>query len=308
MRKSKIAILACITAGLCILVGVQSARATPTWLPPDTELAGYKIIWNNQISVESLAGDGQNVTCYTQIWYKNGTNTTNPSIIGTSMLDKGGNYFERPIDYDSLGTFQKLGLQDATGLNATQLAGVNTIWDLMVAVLIHGEGENVNISQPAIPGVNRALMMEAQGQQYFNYAILATQGSYVMVAFNLDWEDDWTTWILAENNTQAVLTAFQAIVYWYWIKLAVVVTVLGWLTSNLNLSEAPVASPDPSSSGIYTSGNTDIDEMKSFITAWGSQVMTFIPGYEVAIIAAVSAATAGAVALKIKRSRKRDKK
>nr|MDO8110304.1 hypothetical protein [Candidatus Sigynarchaeota archaeon] len=153
MISKKIVASSGILAMLLLLVGTQgisaAAAGLPSYLRPNTTINGYQLVWYNNITVRVYENRVLNVTCWTTIWFKP-ANITNASIIAASLVNRGGNILNKPLDFTQ---------NDSKTLNATAalhalypamtnetINGITNVWDLMFAILALDNNTSYNLT------------------------------------------------------------------------------------------------------------------------------------------------------------------
>jgi hypothetical protein len=306
MKYNKIVAVSIITVGLLFLASIQgifnAAAVKPDWLPANVSINGYSEVYSDNISVNSFRSNSSqsNVTCYLQLWSKNSTNNQS-NLIGSAMLDKGGKLFSQAINLTNVTGFRLLIIKGLTGLNDTELAAIDTVWKLMVAIL---KGQSsLNVTEPTISNVDRAVQIESNSS-FFNYIILSTKGDYTIIVFNFDASQQWVDWISTANKTE-ITSRFKVVVFGFYGMLSIFLSVVTLLVADSSIfSSNPTATP--MSGSISPSAGVTMTELQAFIQSWGDVLESTgkLPGYEIAILMVATALGAGIVARKIKRSRK----
>jgi len=300
-----------ILVGLIVVGGIHAAMAAPDWLPEGIEIAGYTLVWDNEVTVNSFQSNdsNDNITCYTQLWLKEGDNSTNASLIGASMLSRGGEFFNTQINLSSIPSWKLQILKLMSGLSESELLSITTIWELMVAIVKAQASSNNSVSEPTIGNVDHALLIEFPEELYFNYVLLATKEDRVIVTFNFDAEQDWIDWIYGNNTQNLILTRYQLVVWGFWQILAVFITIITWLSQSGDLNTSSVESAihdDGGTKSISTCDYASTSEMITFVDEWGKVVSKkpLIAGYDISLMVAAIAFTAIAV-INIKRKKPR---
>lgn len=290
--RKTIAVSAIIAALFLVSAIRGSAAALPSWMPAQDQLAGYKLVWDNTISVKWFVNQNVNgnVTCSSQVWLKNGTSgLVDANVIGASMIDKGGNVFAKPVDLskNDLGTIAAKALLSGAGLNESQIASIQTVWDIVVEILRIHQGTTYTLTEPAIPNVDHAVMLGFSAGTDFKYALFCTRQDHCMVVYSFNASQDWITWLNSMGTSSLILAKMQVITWAFWLILATYVTVIVQLANFLGVSDAPAtlgesSSPAPSpamvvapSSAIQATAYTPTTDLMAFASAWGALFPNF---------------------------------
>jgi hypothetical protein len=299
--KKTIAVSA-IIAALFLVSGIRGcAAAVPSWLPSSTQLAGYTMVWNNSISVQWITDKDSNgnVTCSSQVWLKNGTSgIANANVIGASMIDKGGDVLNKGVDLskNDIGTIAAKVLLTGAGLNQSQIEGIRNVWDIVVEILRVNQGTSYNLTEPVVPNVDNAVMLEFAPSNNFTYVLFCTRQDHCMVVYSFNASQDWIDWLNATGTGGLILARMQVITWAFWIILATYVAVIVGLANFLGVSDAPAAvaeSAVPASSAssaihasaIHTSAFTPTSDLTAFAAAWGALFPNF-PWWIVIVVVA----------------------
>jgi len=182
------AMLICIMV-LSITSNVQAA-AVPEWVPTEKDISGYHLLFSNATSVENfICSDGENMTIFSQLWYKNDTSGNTTAFIAQGFLDMGKDYFG-----ESFSTTEKLILE------AAGFSNVNTKWDLFVKVMnLTGIATEIKID-----GWDRCIEWNLTGT-WFQYMIFGTIGTRVIISFALEINQNYW-WGLTEQDLGEILT------------------------------------------------------------------------------------------------------
>ena len=310
--KKKVAVSA-IMAALFLVCAIRgSAAALPSWMPSEDELAGYTLVWDNTISVKWFTGTNSsgNVTCSSQVWLKNGTSgLTDANVLGASMIDKGGNVLSKGVDLskNDIGTIAARALLSGAGLNQSQIDGIKDVWDICVEILRVNQGTTFILSEPSVPNVDHAVLLEFSAAGDYKYVLFCTRQDHCMVVYSFNASQDWINWLSTTGTGNLILAKMQVIVWAFWLVLATYVGVIVGLADFLGVSDAPAvvagsavpAAPTSSAistSGIHTAAFTPISDLTAFASAWGALfpdfpwwiVIVVVVGAVVGIIVIVS--------------------
>jgi hypothetical protein len=172
-----------------ITANVQAAEV-PEWLPEDTDISGYHLMFSNETSVENfVCSEGENMTIFSQLWYKNDTAGNTTAFIAQGFLDMGKDYFG-----ESFSASEKI------MLSAMGFPNVNTKWDFFVRVMnMTGIAKEITIE-----GWDRVIEWNLTGT-WFEYMIFGTMGSKVIISFALQIDQNYW-WGLTQEDLGAVLT------------------------------------------------------------------------------------------------------
>ncbi len=296
MKQTKKTIaVGAIIAALFLVCAIRGASAAaPTWMPSNTQLAGYTMVWDNTISVQWITDKdvNGNVTCSSQVWLKNGTSgMADANVIGASMIDKGGDVLNKGIDLskNDIGTIAARAILSGAGLNQSQIDGIKNVWDICVEILRVHQGSTYNLTEPVVPNVDNAVMLEFAPSNNFTYVLFTTRQDHCMVVYSFDASQDWIDWLNATGTGSLILARMQAITWAFWVILAAYVTVIVGLANFLGVSDAPAAvaesalpaTPALSASSavhvnaIGTSAFTQSTDLTAFAAAWGALFPNF---------------------------------
>ncbi|MBN2154373.1 MAG: hypothetical protein JW839_23155 [Candidatus Lokiarchaeota archaeon] len=319
-HKKTVAVCA-IMAGLFLVCAIKgSAAALPSWMPAESELAGYTLVWDNTLSVQWFIDEDSNgnVTCSSQVWLKNGTSgLVDANVIGASMIDKGGDVLSKGVDLSKgdIGTQAARGLLSAAGLNTTQIDAIRSVWDIVVEVLRVNQGSSYVLTEPSVPNVDNAVMLEFSAAGDYQYVLFCTRQDHCMVVYSFNASQDWIDWLNATGTGSLILAKMQLVTWGFWVVLAAYVAVIVSLANFLGVSGAPAvvaesatpalpAAPVASSGGIHASAFTPTSDMTAFASAWGALFPDF-PWWIVIVVAV--GAVAGIVIIVAVVRRRRNK-
>lgn len=303
-----------IIAGLLLLFAIRGSTAVlPSWLPSNTQLAGYSQVWNNTVSVSwytdrDVSG---NVTCYTQVWLKNGSSgLVDANVIGASMIDKGGNILNIGIDLtqNTPGAILAKTLLADVGVNQTQMSNIKSVWQVIVAVLVANQGTTYVITQPTIANMDHVITLNFPSATDYKYVLFGTRKDHCLVLYSFNVSQDWITWLSTSGHESQILSRMQLVTWSFWIHIAKFVGALVQIASWLGLTSSSSAdanftneAPLPASIGI--SAYTPTSELESFAIAWGAMFPNAIPGYDIWIIVLACSAAFSILILKTRRHR-----
>ncbi|MEX2682473.1 MAG: hypothetical protein Q6373_012800 [Candidatus Sigynarchaeota archaeon] len=315
--KKTIAVSAILAALFLVCAIRGSAAALPSWMPAQDKLAGYTLVWDNTISVQWYTDTTNgNVTCSSQVWLKNGTaGLVDANVIGASMIDKGGNVLSKAVDLskNDIGTIAARGLLTSAGLNESQIDGIKDVWDIVVAVLRVHQGSTYVLSEPEVPNVDHAVMLEFSAAADYKYVLFCTRQDHCMVVYSFNVSQDWINLLNATGTGNLILAKMQVIVWAFWLILATYVTVIVNLANFLGVSDAPTAVVEPASlaasgspvspsSSIHVTAFTPATELIAFASAWGALFPNF--PWLLVIVVAVGAVVGVVIIVSVVRRRR----
>ncbi len=289
--KKTIAVSAIIVALFLVSAIRGCAAVTPAWMPSTTELAGYTLKWDNTISVAWYTDTSSgNTTCSSQVWLKNGTlGIADANVIGASMINKGGDALAKAVDLskNDIGTVAAKAILSGAGLNASQISSITNVWDIVVEVLRAHQGSSYTLTEPAVPNVDHAVMIQFPTSTDFQYVLFCTRQDHCIVVYSFNASQNWIDWLNATGTESLILAKMQVITWAFWAILAAYVTVIVQLANFLGVSDAPAVvaeSAVPASSAlpatsalpvahvnaIHTSAFTPSSDMTAFASAWGA--------------------------------------
>ncbi len=188
-RKMMLGTLVSLIMILSISANVQAATI-PDWVPDGKDISGYNLMYSNATSVENfICTSGENMTIYSQLWYKNNTSGNTTAFIAQGFLDLGKDYFG-----------ESFSAQDKAMLALMGFKNVNTRWDFFVQVMnMTGISKEIKIE-----GWDRAIEWNLTGT-WFQYMIFGTIGGKVIISFALEVDQDYW-WGLTTEDLGWVLT------------------------------------------------------------------------------------------------------
>lgn len=296
-----------------LLSGIQgsfaAAAALPTYLRPNQTINGYNLVWWNNITVRVYDNRILNVTCWTTIWFKP-ANQTNASIIAASLVNRGGNILNKPLDFTAtdnktVNATNALRALYPTMTNET-INSITNVWDLVIAIIaLQNNTLGYNITLPSIASVDHAALFNFTGRPYFRHALFASKSAFMLLALDYDignWTiDDWTNSTAIEY---AIMAHLQVDIWFFWKILGTALTWLGLVSDWLSSSVA-VASSAPASSGkIASTVVAPLSDLEQFASGWAQLVTSGIPGYDPVVMIAIAAISVGLVAFKVKKARR----
>ena len=169
MNKMMVGTLLICVMMFSIAANVQAAEV-PEWVPKEKDISGYQLMFSNATSVENfICSDGENMTVFSQLWYKNNTASNTTVFIAQGFLDMGKDYFGESFSASEKITLSRMGF-----------SGVNTRWDFFVAVMnMTGIAQEIEID-----GWDRCIEWNLTGT-WFQYMIFGTIGTKVVISFAL---------------------------------------------------------------------------------------------------------------------------
>jgi hypothetical protein len=172
-----------------ISANVQAAKV-PDWIPDEKDISGYNLMFSNATSVENfVCQDAENMTIYSQLWYKNNSAGNTTAFIAQGFIDMGKDYFG-----------ESFSAQEKLMLSAMGFRNVNTKWDFFVQVMnMTGIANEIKIE-----GWDRAIEYNLTGS-WFQYMIFGTIGSKVVISFALEIDQDYW-WGLSQEDLGLILT------------------------------------------------------------------------------------------------------
>jgi len=315
MKQSKktIAVSAIIAALFLVCAIRGSAAVVPSWLPSGTQLGGYSLVWDDTISVSWYTDQDSNgnVTCYSQVWLKNGTSgLVDANVIGASMVDKGGNKLNSNIDLskNTVGTNLAKALLVDAGLSQSQIDGIKNIFDVIVEILRANQGTAYTLTEPAISNVDNAVMLHFNAAGDYQYVLFCTRQDHCLAVYSFNASQNWIDWLNATGTGSLILARMQVITWGFWLVLGTVVNAIANIASWLGVSDAPTvpaapADTEPSVTEIMTSAYTPTSDLNAFASSWGALFPNAVPGYEAWIVVAVAGASFGLLAVKARKQR-----
>lgn len=156
-----------------------AAETMPSWLPKETDLTDYTLLWNGSDSFDNfICSDQANISIYNQIWYKNVTANQTSAVIAQAYLDIGSKVFDEELEIDnSTRWIFDLTFPDFDG---------TTRWDFFVYI-IDKIGKTADIT--AELGWDHAIELNSTG--LFSYLICGTIGTKLVISYALELKSTW---------------------------------------------------------------------------------------------------------------------